>query len=188
MTNPRSRRPGVLSKQKKECLEPDTLTDETEESLTCRAIWEHLHDKTLWVVIPFSERVRFNAITNRRNPDMLYDLIKSHAALFFMQRRQKIARDGTTCIYADETDFAAANEVFTLLNGTGRWQETKLTRREAGLLDAVREADQLEYTVQDLQRLTGWSYCNIYRSLKGYRQPGKKLHRALGEMPGTLVH
>lgn len=173
----------LLSKQKKECREPDTLTDETEELLTCRAIWEHLHDQTLWVVIPFSERVRFNAITNRRNPDMLYDLIKSHATLFFMQRRQKVARDGTSCIYADETDFAAANEVFTLLNGTAGGQESKMTRREADLLAAIREADQLEYSIQDLQRLTGSSYSGIYKSLKGYESRGKNYTGLLEKCP-----
>jgi hypothetical protein len=173
----------LLSKQKKECLEPDTLADETEELLTCRAIWEHLHDQTLWVVIPFSKRIRFNAITNRRNPDMLYDLIKSHAALFFMQRRQKVARDGTPCIYADETDFAAANEVFTLLNGTAGGQESKMTRREADILAAIREADQLEYSIQDLQRLTGSSYSGIYKSLKGYESRGKNYTGLLEKCP-----
>ena len=122
----RSRTPGCFSRNKKRNAWSRTRSrTRPKRLLTCRAIWEHLHDKTLWVVIPFSERVRFNAITNRRNPDMLYDLIKSHAALFFMQRRQKVARDGTLCIYADETDFAAANEVFTLLNGTSRWAGDK---------------------------------------------------------------
>ena len=43
---------------------------------------------------------------------MLYDLIKSHAALFFMQRQKKTSKDGTFCVYADESDFAVANEVF----------------------------------------------------------------------------
>ena len=173
----------LLSKQKKECREPDTLTDETEELLTCRAIWEHMHDQTLWVVIPFSVRIRFHAISNRRNSDMLYDLIKSHAALFFMQRRQKIVKDGTSCIYADETDFAAANEVFTLLNGTAGGQESKMTRREADLLAAIREADQLEYSIQDLQRLTGSSYSGIYKSLKGYESRGKNYTGLLEKCP-----
>ena len=173
----------LAAKQEKECREPDTLTDETDELLTCRAIWEHLHDQTLWVVIPFSGRVRFNAITNRRNPDMLYDLIKSHAALFFMQRRQKVARDGTSCVYADKKDFAAANEVFSLLNGTAGGQESKMTRREAGLLAAIREADQPEYTIQDLQRLTGSSYSGIYKSLKGYESRGKNYTGLLEKCP-----
>ncbi len=173
----------LAAKQAREVLDPDVVVEESEELLTSRAIWEHLHSEMFWVIIPYSQRIRFHAINNRRNPDMLYDLIKSHAALFFLQREKKTSGDGTFCVYANEADFAAANEVFTLLNGTAGGQETKLTRREAGLLDAVRVADQLEYTVQDLQRLTGWSYCNIYRSLKGYDSRGKNYTGLLEKCP-----
>ena len=173
----------LRAKQEKESMAPGQVPDETDELLTCRAIWEQLHDQTLWVVIPFSARVRFHAISNRRNPDMLYDLVKSHAALFFMQRRQEVTGDGTMCVYADTADFTAANEVFTLLNGTAGGQETKLTRREAGLLDAIREEDQVEYSIQDLQKLTGWSYSGIYRSLKGYDSRGKNYTGLLEKCP-----
>ena len=72
---------------------------------------------------------------------MLYDLIKSHAALFFMQRQQKTSEDGTLCVYADEADFAAANDVFTLLNGTAGGQESKMTKKESDLLAIIEKAD-----------------------------------------------
>jgi len=173
----------LAAKQKKESMAPGIVPDETDELLTCKAIWEQVHDQSLWVVIPFSGRVRFHAISNRRNPDMLYDLIKSHAALFFRQRRQEVIIDGTLCVYADKADFTAANEVFTLLNGTAGGQETKLTRREASLLDAIREADQIEYTIQEIQRLTGWPYSTIYRSLKGYDSRGKNYTGLLEKCP-----
>ena len=110
------------------------------ELRTCRAIWEILHEQTIWVIIPYSKRIRFNAICNRRNPDMLYDLIKSHAALFFMQRQQKTSDDGTLCVYADEADFTAANDVFTLLNGTAGGQESKMTKKESDLLALIQQA------------------------------------------------
>ena len=131
----------------------------------------------VWVIIPYSQRIRFHAINNRRNPDMLYDMVKSHAALFFMQRKKKTSGDGTSCVYADEADFTSANEVFTLLNGTAGGQESKMTRREADLLGAIREADQLEYTIQDLQRLTGSSYFRYLQIPQGLRKQGEKLHR-----------
>jgi len=159
------------------------LPDETRELVTCRAIWEILHEQMVWVVIPFSERIRFHAISNRRNPDMLYDLIKSHAALFFMQREEKTAEDGTLCIYADEADFAAANKVFAQLSGTSGGQESKLTRREADLLAAIQRADRPEFTIQDLQELTGWSYSSIYRTLKGYDSRGKNYTGLLEKCP-----
>ena len=130
----------LAAKQKKEQQDPDTITDESPELITCRAIWEVLHEQKIWVIIPFSERIRFHAISNRRNPDMLYDLIKSHAALFFLQREQKTSEDGTLCVYANEADFTAANDVFTLLNGTAGGQESKMTKKESDLLGAIQKA------------------------------------------------
>ena len=167
----------LAAKQAREVLDPDVVVEESEELLTCRAIWEHLHGETFWVIIPYSQRIRFHAINNRRNPDMLYDMVKSHAALFFMQRKKKTSGDGTSCVYADEADFTSANEVFTLLNGTAGGQESKMTRREADLLGAIREADQLEYTIQDLQRLTGSSVLRYLQIPQGLRKQGEKLHR-----------
>jgi hypothetical protein len=173
----------LVAKQEREMLDPDSFVDETPELRTCREIWEILHEQTIWVIIPYSKRVRFNAICNRRNPDMLYDLIKSHAALFFMQRRQKTSGDGTLCIYADEADFAAANEVFTLLNGTAGGQESKMTKKESDLLAIIEKADQPEFTIQDLQRFTGASYMGIYRMIKGYDSRGKNYTGLLEKCP-----
>jgi len=173
----------LAAKQRKEQQDPDTLTDESPELRTCRAIWEILHEQMLWVIIPFSARIRFHAINNRRNPDMFYDLIKSHTALFFMQRKQKTSEDGTLCIYATEADFAAANEVFTLLNGTAGGQESKLTKKEADLLATIQKADRAEFTIQDLQRLTGGSYSSIYRTIKGYDSRGKNYTGLLEKCP-----
>jgi hypothetical protein len=87
------------------------------------------------------------------------------------------------CVYAEEADFTSANVVFTLLNGTAGGQETKLTRREADLLAAIRDADQLEYTIQDMQKLTGGSYSGIYKTLKGYESRGKNYTGLLEKCP-----
>lgn len=173
----------LAAKRKKECQEPDALADETEEIQISRGIWEHFHEQKFWVVIPFSERIRFHTIRNRRNPDMLFDLIKSHAALFFGQRKQKVLEDGTTCVYAEEEDFLAANDVFTLLNGTAGGQESKLTRNESSLLEKIALADQSEFTIQDLQRWTGDSYMGIYRLIKGYESRGKNYTGLLEKCP-----
>jgi len=173
----------LAAKQAREMLDPDLFVDESDELRTCRAIWEILHEQMIWVIIPYSQRIRFNAICNRRNPDMLYDLIKSHAALFFMQRRQKTSEDGTLCVYADEADFSAANDVFTLLNGTAGGQESKMTKKESDLLAIIEKADQPEFTIQDLQRFTGGSYMGIYRMLKGYDSRGKNYTGLLEKCP-----
>jgi hypothetical protein len=173
----------LAAKQAREMLDPDSFVEESDELRMCRAIWEILHEQTIWVIIPYSKRIRFNAICNRRNPDMLYDLIKSHAALFFMQRKQKTSEDGTLCVYADEADFAAANDVFTLLNGTAGGQESKMTKKESDLLSLIHRADRSEFTIQDLQELTGWPYISIYRALKGYDSRGKNYTGLLEKCP-----
>jgi len=164
-------------------LDPDSFVDETVELIKRRAIWEVLHEHELWVIIPFSERIRFHAISNRRNPDMLYDLIKSHALLFFLQREQKTSSDGMLCVYANVADFTAANDVFTLLNGTAGGQESKMTKKESDLLGTIQKAGQLEFTIQDLQRFTGWSYSSIYKTVKGYDSRGKNYTGLLEKCP-----
>ena len=173
----------LAAKQAREMLDPDSFVDESDELRTCRAIWEILHEQTIWVIIPYSKRIRFNAICNRRNPDMLYDLIKSHAALFFMQRQQKTSEDGTLCVYADEADFVAANDVFTLLNGTAGGQESKMTKKESDLLTVIDKAGRDEFTIQDLQQLTGWSYSSIYKTVKGYDSRGRNYTGLLEKCP-----
>ena len=42
----------LAAKQDREMLDPDPFADETDELLTCRAIWEILHEQTIWVMIP----------------------------------------------------------------------------------------------------------------------------------------
>ena len=173
----------LAAKQKKEQQDPDTIVDESPELVTCRAIWQIMHEQMMWVIIPFSERIRFHAINNRRNPDMLYDLIKSHTALYYQQRDQKTKEDGTLCVYASEADFISAKDLFTLLNGMAGGQESKMTKKESDLLDAIQQARQEEFTIQDLQRLTGWSYISIYRALKGYESRGKNYTGLLEKCP-----
>jgi len=173
----------LAAKQKREQQDPDTIIYETPELATCRAIWQIMHEQMMWVIIPFSERIRFHAINNRRNPDMLYDLIKSQTALNYLQRNQKTIEDGTLCVYADEADFTAANNVFTLLNGTSGGQESKMTKKESDLLTAIQRSGLDEFTIQDLQRLTGWSYSSVYKTLKGYESRGKNYTGLLEKCP-----
>ena len=96
---------------------------------------------------------------------------------------QKTSDDGTLCVYADEADFTAANDVFTLLNGTAGGQESKMTKKESDLLALSSRSDRSEFTIQDLQELTGWPYINIYRALKGYDSRGKNYTGLLEKCP-----
>ncbi len=62
-------------------------------------------------------------------------------------------------------------------------QESKMTKKESDLLDTIQQARQEEFTIQDLQRLTGWSYISIYRALKGYESRGKNYTGLLEKCP-----
>ena len=177
----------IKAKQQKEKLDPETIVDETPGLLACREIWEILHEQLIWVIIPFAHRIHFHSINNRRNPDMLYDLIKSHAVLHFMQRETKTTKDGMLCVYANEADFSAAQEVFTQLNGTAGGQESKMTKKEADLVVTIQKADRDEFTVQDLQRLTGWSHSVLYKILKGYTSRGRNYSGLLEKCPALSV-
>ena len=44
-------------------------------------------------------------------------------------------------------------------------------------------ADRSEFTIQDLQELTGWPYISIYRALKGYDSRGKNYTGLLEKCP-----
>jgi len=135
---------------------PGSAGDERPGVLACRAMWEVIGQQRFHVVIPFATRIRFRAVENRRNPEMLLDLVKANAVLRFMQREQRQA--GTVpCLTATPEDFKEAARLFTMLNGVAGGQETELTRRESGLIEVIVREGWPEFTVPMLQRATGWS-------------------------------
>jgi hypothetical protein len=88
---------------------------------------------------------------------MLLDLIKMNAVLMQKQREQQ-EFDGMTCIIETEEDFAAAARLFTTLHGESGGHVTKLTRKEAELIDAIRYLHLEEVTIPQMKSATGWSY------------------------------
>jgi len=56
----------------------------SKENLVCQEMWRSLHP--VHVIVPFAEKIRFSSHLNRRNPDMLLDLVRAHAALMQYQR------------------------------------------------------------------------------------------------------
>ncbi len=140
------------------------------EIKVCREMWGILFSP-VWVVIPYSEQIRFTSVSNRRNPDMLIDLIRTHAIMNQFQReRQEIG--GVTCVTATMEDFSRARSLYIKLCGESGGQTTKLTRKEAELITAIRNLDREEVTIPQLQRFTGLSYNTIYRTLHGYSNKG----------------
>jgi len=133
--------------------------------LVCRAIWEIVKDQVLHVRVPFAPRIHFSTAQNRRNPGMLFDLIKCHARLCFLQRE----RDEHGSIIATRDDFEYARRLFIDLTGDTGAQETKQTRNEAAALASIAKMGLEVFTIKQLQEVLGLSYHQVYRLLKGYR-------------------
>ena len=162
---------------------PATVTGERHEVIVCQELWDILRSQRWFVVIPFARRIRFSHAENRRNPEMLLDLIKAHALLRCMQREQTEADDGSPCIIANRHDFQEAVRLYDQLNGTAGGQETKLTKVESALLDVIARAEWPEFTVQQLQSVTGRSSSSIRKILHGYMSKGYSYSGLLEKCP-----
>ena len=143
----------------------EAVAGDDPDILVCRAIWEPVKEQVLHVRVPFAPRVHFSSAQNRRNPGMLFDLIKCHARLFFLQRD----RDEHGSIIATREDFEYARRLFLDLTGDTGAQETKQTRNEAAALDSIAKMGLEVFTIKQLQEVLGLSYHQVYRLLKGYR-------------------
>lgn len=163
-------------------LPPGTPGQDRRDHQICQAIWTQLDP--VFVIIPYSSRIRFASAGNRRNPDMLLDLIRSHAALMQYQRERREV-DGITCIMATTEDFKAASRLFLALNSTCGSQMNKLTRQEADLLEAIRSMGRTEMTCTDLQRATGFSNSVVNKLLKGYITRGQVYSGLLEKCPAV---
>ncbi|KQC03542.1 MAG: hypothetical protein APR53_04945 [Methanoculleus sp. SDB] len=130
----------------------------------CRAIWEVIKEQILHVRIPFSPRICFLAANNRRNPAMLFDLIKCHALLHAFQRE----RDEDGSLIADREDFEYARRLFIAISNDAGGQETKQTRNEAAALATIAKMGLEIFTVKQLQHALGLSYHKTYKLLHGY--------------------
>jgi hypothetical protein len=156
---------------------------ENEAVQTARAIWEAVKEEVLPVRIPFARRIHFSAAQNRRNPGMLFDLIKCRARLFFLQR----GCDEEGRVIASPDDFAAAARLYGALNGTAGGQESKMTRNEAAALETIAAMGVSVFTVGQLQEALGISYQQAYRVLQGYASRGTTYTGLLEKCPAVSV-
>ncbi|MCX6701039.1 MAG: hypothetical protein NTV68_14165 [Methanomicrobiales archaeon] len=131
----------------------------------CRAIFDLVKEEVLHVRIPYAPQIHFSTAQNRRNPGMLFDLIKCHARLLFMQRE----RDPQGSVLATVEDFLYARDLFLELAGETGSQETKQTRNEAAALSTIVAMGLEVFTIKHLQDALGLSYHQVYRMLKGYQ-------------------
>ncbi|PWR74340.1 hypothetical protein [Methanospirillum lacunae] len=161
---------------------PDATSPESEEVLVCRQIWESL--SPVWVVIPYARKIRFQSAENRRNPDMLLDLVRTNAALNQRQRETKTI-GSVTCVIADRTDFNEAARLFAMLNGETGAQANKLTKRESNLIGILSSMNQYEVTIGDLQHASGLTNSSVGKLLHGYHSYGKTYSGLLDKCPAV---
>ncbi len=154
--------------------------------LTCRALWSILKQQRIFVRIPFARRIQFSNVANRRNPAMLFDLIKCHAALRFLQREGKETGDEVQ-IEAVRQDFDAAARLYAAINQEGGGQDSKMTRNEAAALATIARMGWETFTVQMLQQATGLSYHQVRRILQGYTTRGTVYCGLLEKCPALAV-
>jgi hypothetical protein len=155
-----------------------------DDVLTCRAIWEAVKAEALPVRIPFARRIQFSTTQNRRNPGMLFDLIKCRARLFSLQRD----RDGGGAVIAREEDFAAAARLYGALNGEAGGQETKLTKNETAALATVESMGVEVFTIRLLQNALGLSYHQTRRLLHGYNNSRAAYAGLLEKCPAISLY
>ncbi|MDD1723498.1 MAG: hypothetical protein LUQ07_00045 [Methanospirillum sp.] len=171
----------VLSRMLSEAtVIPGCGTGARPEVIVCQEMWRMLRD--VWVVVPFAERIRFSSSLNRRNPDMLLDLVKAHAVLMQFQRERNVSGD-MTVITATEEDFREAARLYSSLNGTSGGQETKLTKREYELVETIRLHGHGEITIGAMQHLTGLSQSVVYKMIHGSTTRGTHYSGLLEKCP-----
>ncbi|MDD3091865.1 MAG: hypothetical protein PHG80_09565 [Methanoregulaceae archaeon] len=143
----------------------EAIAGEDPDVAVCRGIWELVKEQVFHARVPFAPRIHFSTAQNRRNPGMLFDLIKCHARFFFLQRE----RDEHRSVIATREDFEYARRLFLDLTGDTGAQETKQTRNEAAALESIAKMGLEVFTIKQLQEALGLSYHQVYRLLKGYR-------------------
>ncbi len=117
---------------------------------------------------------------------MLLDLVRAHAVLM-QHQRVHVETDDSIQILATEDDFSAAQRLYEALNSTSGSLESKLTRREADLVEAIRTHGSGEVTISDLQHITDWSFSVIYKMLHGSSSRGREYSGLLEKCPAVSV-
>ena len=160
-----------------------TATGEDPDVPVCQAIWEVLKGAVRRVRIPYGRRINFSAAHNRRNPAMLFDLIKCHARLHFCQRDH----DEEGSLIASREDFAYARRLFLSISSNAGGQETKQTRNETAALETMVTMGLEMFTIKQLQEALGFSYHQTYRLLHGYSNSKATYTGVLDKCPAVSL-
>lgn len=159
---------------------PQHNQGDRERVLICREIWKRL--KSVYVVIPYAERIRFSDARNRRNVDMLLDIIHARAAMM-QKQRSVIEHAGYLCVAATEEDFQIAADLYSELTGETGGQLTKMTRKEATVVSHIVRLNRKEFTIHDIQSASGITNSVVNKILQGYQSKGNIYSGLLDKCP-----
>jgi len=159
---------------------PQHSQGDRERVLICREIWKRL--KSVYVVIPYAERIRFSDARNRRNVDMLLDIIHARAAMM-QKQRSVIEHAGYLCVAATEEDFQVAADLYGDLTGESGGQLTKMTRKEADIVSQIVKLNRKEFTTHDIQAISGITNSVVNKILQGYQSRGNIYSGLLEKCP-----
>lgn len=151
----------------------------------CREMWQILKESLVYVRIPYSGRIRFLGFSNRRNPSVLFDLIKCHALLFSMQRTEVEDASGVKSIEADLSDFYAALDVYKKIEGDSGALTSNLSKNEARMLSFFETMEWDYATIKMLQDSLDLSYHQVRRVFHGYSARGVKYPGLLFKCPAV---
>ena len=168
--------------------EDDTAGADRFDHLVCRECWRLLRaDGPVTVRIPFADRIRMASHRNRRNPEVLLDLVRARALVFRLQRRLVPQDDREPAVVATEEDFACARDLFTALHTTSGSLGAKFDRNEAQVLAEAARLGVEQFTVRDVQEWTGWQYQKARRVLIGYTRKGTRYPGLLDRSPALSL-
>ena len=168
--------------------DPEEVIEDSFELRVCREIWWILKDQQLvYVQVPFARRIRMASVRNRRNPDVLLDLVRSHALIHLFQRERRTLKDGRLTVIATEADFAAAASLFVDLHTTGGSLTAKFDRNEQLALSLASHYRAEQFCLADLQRWTGWHYQKARRLMLGYDSRGSHYPGLLDKSPALSL-
>ncbi len=154
----------------------------------CRELWRRLREGgPATVLIPFADRIRMASVRNRRNPEILLDLVRSRALVCRFRRAAVPDGDGSPAVVATEEDFRYATGLFAELHTTGGSLEAKFDRNEQLVLSLAARNHVEQFTIRDLQQWTGWSYYKARRLMLGYESRGLRYPGLLDRSPSLTL-
>ncbi|GAB7015694.1 hypothetical protein JCM10550A_10610 [Methanogenium cariaci] len=132
----------------------------------CRYMWEMISSEVLPVWVWFSEAIKYDTESNRRNTTIFADMIQAVTRMRYKQRKI----DPDRGIVASMDDYATAYEIYSALFGDEGSQGTQLTPDEARVLGAMYKmtTDRVEkITLNSLVSKTGITTDKVRRAIHG---------------------